>query len=280
MRKYIETKTERARRAYVEARQQHLDDSERYSAEMQAAGSAEGRAKIMAAFAQRRTDYRRAEVAAGKRPVGGGVTLHQIMWARWIEIAVDQELRAVQSFCRLRDGDLGELMTEFHCALLAVTASAYTIEAVFAEIKYLIPPPTQRSDRRDTVLINAFTQAFGIGSERMARIRAEMLWLFDRRDYAIHPYTEPEIPVPHPVGINSGKENAFFNAVTSGRAVDTAMTILDIAGNPPSPLNRWISRWVEDRKSYMTSVVLPLQARRTLAQAPVGPGGSNTSSSP
>ena len=216
----------------------------------------------MSEFAHRRSEYRAAEVRAGRRSPGVSITLHQNMWARWIEVAVDQELRAVQDITKLLEGDVSRLTDEFHASLLAVTSSAYSIEALYAEVKYRIPPPTRRAPARDSLLAGAFGTAFGLPETELRQMMSHFQWLFRLRDQAVHPYTKPAVPEYHPAGINTGKENAAFNAVTSGRAVDAAMLLLDTAASPPAPLNRWIERWVESRAPYMVNVVHPLQARR------------------
>ena len=266
-----ETNKERERRAYIESLERYLDCSERYEQELATAASPEERTRIMSEFSHQRSAYRETENKAGRRPAGASCMIHQIMWVRWIEIAVEQELQAARSFLALLEGgpDPRQLLAEFHASLLAVTASAYTIDAVYAEVKYRIPPPSHRPDKRDSQLSHAFAEAFGLLEANIGRLKSEIHWLFELRDKAVHPYTEPSVPEKHPAGFQSGIENSLFNTVTSGRAVDTAMLILGIAASPPTSLNRWIKRWAKARNPYMQNVVRPLQIRRDTEHRPI-----------
>src|SRR5215207_5049829 len=60
--------------------------------------------------------------------------------------------------------------------------------------------------------------------------------------------------VAHPAGINTGVEHSKFSAITSGRAVDAAMAVLDLAASPPTPFGRWIERWAGERAPYQVGI--------------------------
>lgn len=146
-----------------------------------------------------------------------------------------------------------------------MTASAHAIEAVFGEIKYLIPP--QPGCNRHSKLRNAFRIAFGIADSDDAKLTHELAWLFARRDSAVHPYTELVPTEQHPSGINTGVEHSLFNAVTSGRAVNTAMTVIQHAAAPHNP-DHWIARWATERMTSALATVGDLQQLR--AAEPLG----------
>ena len=192
-----ETPKEQDRRSRVEARERQLDLAEQYERDLSAATTPDERARITAVFASQRTSFRGAEIKAGRRGPGISVTMHQIMWARWLEVAVEQECKALDAFGRMLRGERALITDEFRASLLAVTASAYTTEALFGDIKYLIPPQ-QRRNKRHQLLSGAFQLAFGIGETAVEGLAADLLWLFDLRDMAAHPYTEAEHPKSHP----------------------------------------------------------------------------------
>lgn len=146
-------------------------------------------------------------------------------------------------------------------SLVAVTAAAHTIEALYGDIKYLIPIQPRR-DKRHQQLRHAFRVSFGIADVLDQGFAGELAWLFKRRDSAAHPHTEAALTERHPAGINTGAENSMFNAITSGRAVDLAMDLLAVAEAPPNPHSRWIERWTEERAPYHRGVVSELRARR------------------
>jgi hypothetical protein len=108
-------------------------------------------------------------------------------------------------------------------------------------MEYLIPEQPRR-DKRHKFLRHAFRVGFWLSGVEDEGLTRELRWLFTRRDSAAHPYTDPEPPAQHPAGINTGAEHSHFNAITSERAVDAAMAVLQFATSPPNPHSRWIER--------------------------------------
>lgn len=273
--KRLESELERKRRAWVEREEGLLDLTEQYEQDRAAATTPEEQKRVMEEFTAKRRTHREEDVRAGRRPPGVSVVMHQIMWARWLEVAVEHELRARDAFKKLLEGrneTLGdELGDEFRASLVAVTASAHTAEALFGDIKYRIPAQERRA-KRYLVLCHAFKVAFGVRAPEHEALKRELGWLFERRDLATHPYTEATPPKAHPAGIDTGAEHSDFNAVTSGRAVDAVMMALGVAASPPGPLNRWIERWAASRAPYHHTVVDPLQQRRQGAALSSQPG--------
>ena len=188
--------------------------------------------------------------------------MHQIMWARWAEVAVEHELIAREAFAGIvANPDAGTILQDFRASLVTTTGAAYAIEALYGDIKYLMPEQPRR-DSRELYLRHAFNQGFGIPASASHRLLVGIRWLFALRDHAAHPYTEAEPPQQHPAGVNTGAETSRFNAVTSGRAVELMLVLFGYAAAPPNPSNRWIERWVEDRRPYHETVLAPLIARR------------------
>jgi hypothetical protein len=151
--------------------------------------------------------------------------------------------------------------------LVAVAASAHTIEVIFGDIKYLIPSQPRR-DNRHSQLRHALRTSFGIIDPEDAKLADELAWLFANRDSAVHPYTELVPTKQHPTGISTGVEHSLFNAVTSGRAVETAMTVIQVAASPRNPHNHWIERWVAELVTPALGKVNDLQQLR--AYKPLG----------
>ena len=257
-----ESRIEEERRAWVERQQRFKDLEEEHQRRLAAATTPEERRALSQDFGTHRREHREEDVRMGKRAPGLSVRMQQIMWARWIEVAVEHELEARDAFRDLKSRAHSDaLLIEFRASLVAVTAAAYTIEALFGDIKYLIPAQPRR-DNRHKQLRHAFSAAFGIPDAEDQRLAGDLAWLFGLRDSAAHPYTESALPERHPAGINTGAENSQFNAVTSGRAVDLAMELLRLAESPPKPYSRWIERWAEARAAYHANVVDELRRNR------------------
>jgi len=205
-------------------------------------------------FSQQRKAHREEDVSLGKRSPGMAVQMHQIIWARWIEVSVEHELEARRAHLDIvAKPESDTILREFPASLVAVTAAAHTIEAVFGDVKYLIPPQPRR-DKRHQELRHGFRFAFGVSGAIDERLAGELKWLFTLRDSAAHPYTESEPPAQHPAGINTGVEHSKFNAITSGRAVDAAIGVLDLVASPPKPPNRWVERWATERAPYQAGI--------------------------
>ena len=186
--------------------------------------------------------------------------MHQIMWARWIEITADHEAAAAHAYAEICAGDTSRLSEELCQSLVAIAGAASTVEAVYEDIRYLLP----RRPRRDSAaerIGDSLTAAFGLLDEASTTLLQDLTWLFDRRNEGLHPYAEPEAPQPHPSGVNTGAEASRFNALESRRALWIALRVLEYAAAPPNPLNRWVARWVEERHAYHETIVAPVRAR-------------------
>jgi len=249
-----ESQTARARRVWVERQERFKDLQEDYERRSAAASSPEERRQLAQVFSEQRRAHREEDIRLGKRSPGLAVQMHQIMWARWIEVAVEHELEARRAYLDIvAKPESNAILREFRASLVAVTGAAHTIEAVFGDIKYLIPPQPRR-DKRHQELRHGFRVAFGVASAEDERLARELNWLFTLRDSATHPYTESEPQARHPAGINTGVEHSKFNAITSGRAVDAAIAVLDLVASPPRPSGRWIERWATDRAPYQVGI--------------------------
>jgi hypothetical protein len=187
---------------------------------LKAAATPEEWQRLKPWFGAYRRAYKEEDVRLGRRlpGIGASVALHQIMWARWFEIAVLHELEARSAYQPLLvERDALALVSEYRSALVAVTACAYTIEGLYADIKYLVRP-LKKKDNRHKALAHLFCSAFGLDPSRNNQPFEGLQGLFERRDDAVHPYTESTQAVPHPAGFNTSIEHRAFNAVTSQRA--------------------------------------------------------------
>ena len=257
-----ESRVEAERREWVERHERFKDLEERYERQRAQSTDPAERRKLAEEFAAKRRAHREADIALGKRSPGTGVAVRQTMWLQWLEIAVQNEMVARRGFEELIGHQASDpLGREFRASLVAVTASAYTIEAIFGEVKYLIPPQPRRGNRHSQ-LRHAFRISFGIGGSDDAKLADQLARLFSHRDSAVHPYTELVPTEQHPAGINTGVEHSLFNAVTSGRAVEAAMTVIQFVAAPRNPFNHWIARWIAERVTPTLGAVGALQQLR------------------
>ncbi|WP_228002461.1 hypothetical protein [Nocardia australiensis] len=233
-------------RAIVERREKLDDSGEKFEADKATATSDEERQRLASEFSKERETYRKEEVAAGRRPEGTGVIGRQAMWAAWIDVAVRH---AVEAKIAIASGPTSAaLAEEFHASLIAVTASAYAIEAVYLELKYLIP--CQKLDLNGNrleqfqIVRNAFAVAFGLDNLARDRLGSSLAPVFKRRNSAVHPSSEMRPLAAHPSGVQTSPELAEFNAKTSKEAVECALGVLTIATDPENASQGWVARWV------------------------------------
>ena len=245
---------DRVRRALVEREEAWRDEEEKYEAQRAAVKSPEELNALMEAFGAKRRAYKQQALAAGRRTSGVSIWSRPIWWSRWIEVAVAHEAKAEAA---LRQASL---IDELLASLVAVTAAAYTIEGVYGDMQYLVPPH-KRSRKRYLRLLRIFACAFGLSAKTRGQLQREMRWLFELRNAAVHPYSELRLLARHPSGVNTSWDCVAFNAHSCTRAVDAAMSVLDHAAAPPAPANPWLARWVRDRRPYHEQVAL-LSARR------------------
>jgi hypothetical protein len=93
-----ESPEEQARRAWTERQQTFRDREEDFVRAKAAAMTNEERRALSQDFAEYRRRHREEDVATGRRAAGVSITMHQIMWARWAEVAVEPELVAREAF--------------------------------------------------------------------------------------------------------------------------------------------------------------------------------------
>jgi hypothetical protein len=254
-----ESQTARERRAWVERQERFKDLQEEYERRSAAASTPEERRQLAQAFSEQRRAHREEDVRLGKRSPGLAVQMHQIMWARWIEVAVEHERgqASVPGHC----GEARERRDPPRVPCVTRRGHRSSPHHRGGVRGHQVPhPPANASgqapcrDKRHQELRHGFRVAFGVSGATDNRLAEELKWLFTLRDSAAHPYTESEPPAKHPAGINTGVEHSNFNAITSGRAVDAAMAVMDLVASPPKPSGRWIERWASDRAPYQVGI--------------------------
>ena len=119
-----ESKREQERRARVVRQEEFQDGSEELERRIETAVSDEEKAELQREYADRRRRHRQEEVEAGRRRPGISISMHQMMWAEWAEVAVERELEARGAFsgilAKRPKGPGGTLSNEFHASLGAV----------------------------------------------------------------------------------------------------------------------------------------------------------------
>jgi hypothetical protein len=249
------------RRETVERYHRLKDVEEDFAIAKARASSPEERQRLMEEMSRFRTDHREQDIQRGKRSRGVGIMMHQIMWARWLEVASEHEKAAAIAHAQIRAGETQYLLDELKAGLVVVAPAASTVEALYEDTRYLIPERARKSTAAKR-FADGLAAAFGFPQPERLSLITELTLLFDLRNEGLHGYSEPSPPAAHPVGFMTGAESARFSAPESRKALDLALRVLAFAEDPPAPANRWVRRWVTDRATYHQQVVKPIRDLR------------------
>jgi hypothetical protein len=169
------------------------------------------------------------------------------LWLWWAEIAIDQERLAREA----RKEALGltssgegfglVLHRETHASLIAISASAHALDALYGVVADITTPV--RASTRWASLLETFKATFDVlgpaGGGAWAR---EFEWLFDLRDAAVHHDEENRDSVPHPTGTNTSWASVAYSLEAAERAVALLFEVLETGlGSPRPPLAAWAS---------------------------------------
>jgi len=136
------------------------------------------------------------------------------------------------------DGD--RMVSETLAAMVAVSASAHALDALYGSLSRIVPTPA-RSNRR-SIILETLKQGFGIGAKQHAWL-PEFEWLFELRDGAVHHEEGARHTVPHPrLAVHVGEEMAAYSAESAERAYALVVDVLRTCLENPEPITReWLS---------------------------------------
>ena len=170
-----------------------------------------------------------------------GIRATTHLWWNWAMIAIQHEALATdarRTAEHAKNSSLdtrqfsAALLQEMHASMVAVTASAFSIDALYAVMKPLIPVPPEtirawnmRRTRRDRRVLEVLKLGFAIGAVAK-QWAVDLAWLWDRRDGGVH-FSESSKPLTaHPTGTNTAQEQVDYSAEAASRAVGTSLQVL------------------------------------------------------
>jgi hypothetical protein len=139
----------------------------------------------------------------------GLVSVNNHLWSAWMKTAIEQAQRARQARGRFASYPwspeqsptaewIAMLEQEFQASLVAVTASALALDALYgAAISEQLRGSGSKRPRRAGKIYESLKHAFDTGpvNEHWAD---EFKWLFARRDASVHPEEKPQPSDRHP----------------------------------------------------------------------------------
>ena len=166
----------------------------------------------------------------------GLVSINNHLWATWMKIAIEQAQRAHQARGRLASYPwspeqspspewIAMLEQEFQTSLVAVTASALALDALYgAAISKQLRGSWEDTGRAGRVQ-ESLKRTFETGPVNN-HWATEFKWLFARRDAGVHAEEEPQPSARHSLGMNLSPEYVHYSVESAERAVAFALSVL------------------------------------------------------
>jgi len=186
-----------------------------------------------------------------RRTEHGGIEVLTPLWPRWTEVAFEHAAEARAALHRGlgkpdrrdRAGDIG---AELKASMIAVSASAHALDALFGNVKahleaagVAVPSPK----KRPMEVLETLKLGFGFSGDPRERAR-EFKWLFDLPDSAVHYREDLAAPAEHESGLYVGPGAAGFNNETANRAGLLLADVLAVCASRPKPATTdWAKRY-------------------------------------
>jgi len=174
-------------------------------------------------------------------------------WLRIAEQASDQSEAARKLALEAPPDDsekFGEaVQREFEASLVAITASAFAIDAFFASVVEHAPEARVSAKTRDGTIFETLKLAFSLSHAQLTALRQPLRVLFRLRREAVHPPATWAESVLHPA-FNLGMEPRFVNygAENAVNAQLLARKLVAVCVRTPRPRNPALVAWCEALK--------------------------------
>jgi hypothetical protein len=187
-------------------------------------------------------------------------------WLNWTQIAIEHEHEAHEARqAEIQSGggqpDFGDAMfRETKASLIAVSAAAHALDALYGAVKPSIPIARALTDTwkanklpREKWILETLRHGFNVGPHT-AHWATELDWLFDLRDAAVHPMEKFTPPMPHPTGgTNVALVHATYTCEASTRAVNLLVDIARTCVESPRSNLQEVVGWAESMKNSVAS---------------------------
>jgi hypothetical protein len=184
----------------------------------------------------------------------GSVSINNHLWSTWMKTAIEQAQRARQARGELASYPwspeqspsaewIATLEREFQASLVAVTASALALDALYgAAISEQLRGSQLKRPRRAGKIHESLKLAFDTGPVNK-RWADEFTWLFAQRDAGVHPEEKPQPSDRHPLGMNLSPEYVLYSVEPAERAVAFALSVLRRCVDFPRTGNKEAAAW-------------------------------------
>jgi hypothetical protein len=199
---------------------------------------------------------RTAEVS-GTAPVSVEVSVTMKVsisfWHTWARIAIAAAKEAAHwraAADAAQEGHkAGDLSREFDAAVLAVAASAFTLDSFYASLA--VPLAARQAARaklnpkaaRHVVVRTSLQECFATDHPTRQKWIADLPWLFNLRDATVRPEQVFEEPALQPDGSMSTARREDYTAVSAARAVNVMLDVLEFCADHPGTTYPETAAW-------------------------------------
>ncbi len=172
------------------------------------------------------------------------ISIRSNFWYHWTRIAIEHRAEAQEERARTivgKDTDDAQAMgRELRAAMVAVTAPAFAIEALYAELRRISPTPEldaewEAAKRRPSAvkrILQVLRAALDWPPPMDNRLEEDVRWLFPLRGQAVHFVSADRAAVPHPAGTSTAQENVDYSLESADRAASFVLDLLELAVTP------------------------------------------------
>jgi hypothetical protein len=135
--------------------------------------------------------------------------------------------------------------------LVAVSASAFALDAFFASVVQHAPQARVSTRARHATIFETFKRAFALSHGQVSALQAPLRMIFELRDTAVHPPATWAQPVLHPA-FNLGMEPRFvqFRAENAINAHLLARRLVAVCVRKPKARYPDLVKWCEPLPDY------------------------------
>jgi len=173
---------------------------------------------------------------------------------RWAEVAIEHERLAREAREQLVSdhaaGRTLDLASELRAAMVALAASAHSLDALYAELAELVGPETvakwdeRRRGGRGAQVAAVLELSVDVD---VAELRPRLKRHFERRDTAVHPRRKSSKPESHPglPAVAVAREYHDYSVETANESVDLLLDVLMACVESPKPA---VEQWAKDAR--------------------------------
>lgn len=213
----------------------------------------------------------------GASGLHGRLHLHYDVCPTWLEIALAHLIRAEEEHTVLlshwvsgrRDEASRSLEAEFRSGMQAATAACTSLDALYANVKELIPIPDEMGKAwaknrtpREAQVAEVLRRGFSMTQSSASRLRDVVTKIYDFRGLTVHPSPKTKEPVLHPdIGVGVEWRFRSFSFANVKEIVGGCLSITAQLIQRPKKTHKRVTHYCEGMRSRIEPLVVQWETR-------------------